>query len=1400
MTVENNQIPAIYARAIEKYKEITKEELDVAFLCRLQSVDDLAKEIDERNKSFSEYRHKRGVIFDAMQAALIPVQLFGNLAAGGASMAFPPSSLVFGAVTYLVTAAKGVSSSYDAIEDLMGTLKDFTIRLKAYSQEQISEDLSDKLSDILTTLVEIFALSTKAIKRGRLLKFTRNILLGTDDAIKAAVGKLDKLTKVEASLVGAETLTEAKRTGRVVDTLQTTVTSTNVTVQETGMAVNQMTVQVTEVHEMLGNLLIAAKDKDENHGESAKTQSDLVRKILQPSATDSAQDWYDRISKARVPGTGDWIRREDVFQGWLDRDLPVMFVSGNPGSGKSYLSSSIIAFLRDKYPQGVQHPSHVSIGYFFFKDDNPATRSFHQALRDLAYQLSRNDPAYEKYLVTLGDYGSASTLESAWRTLFVNYFLKKESITSSVYVLFDAVDEAFEEERLVFLQLAKDILDSPNRGRLQLAMIGRPHISDQLTEALETNVPTIYVTTLKNSTDIDRYIKTSIQKSVILRRVSPALRKEITEKLSAGAEGMFLWVNLMLQELVKKRNESSIRKSLEQAPKGLKEMLRHVLMSFSASLNNEELEFLNELLLWATCAVRPLTLGEVEAILELKSAEGDGMIYLEGALRKQFAAFFNLDREDGLTTTELQTMADRTYESDDEDVTNEDSEDQDAFEDVENIVDFDSNKESTTVTFSHASLGDFFRDPNEGKVSAAEDKLPVGVVYKDAKAHVFKTCLKILTDTEFSEKAKDSSVTVTYAARNWVQHLHVVQPSETSLEDRKTIASMLARMFGMEEYMAKWVPRRSWVSTSENLKAIQRWWDDPEIVESLAVKEAEFVLSVKEKPVETFRPIAEFCAKKWLAEDDWSPAAPAAMIISYLKCQRGIDEDFLSRFAPTAAEVVEAAEWAQIEKTSRWYQRIGVVLRQAGHVDEALDHFRKATAIDSNNWIAKAGMAIAYSGRKEWATAIALDEEVEALLEKQLIDEPDQKKRLTSHLHTILGRLATCYKELGQAEKHYVKIKKALALLPYCSTCTYTILRFQNETGRFDETMSLVKEFADAQVPDKEYNRLTEFLWQVPSVDEEVIEYLADAGQATEDLDLIVRFYRDAARAARKLSMTVVAAHLDLSLARIYSEYTREEDKATKRWERILNTYGSAKEEGEIGSAKVTASSKLAQLWLCHAVDAGVGSPEAEEYVGRLEQLVARYKTEDTSAFWVAARARAISLGLWYRLTGRHDESRALLAPSVKRAIQILSDDDPENDSAGLFDLQNALIAAGDVKNVIAIGYALAGYAGTIEQEDEEGEYGDHRYTCDGPCRKVFQTMEGISLCSICFDTGFCKDCSELLRTGAMPFQVCRATHAKDFVYIPPRPQKVETGRVLVEGQVLTYEEWLAQLKKEWKV
>jgi hypothetical protein len=162
----------------------------------------------------------------------------------------------------------------------------------------------------------------------------------------------------------------------------------------------------------------------------------------------------------------------------------------------------------------------VSVGYFFFKDDNPETRSLHQALRDLALQISKSDPVYQKYLGNIEEHEKISTLEGAWRLLFVEYFIKKTNVNGSVYILFDAVDEAYDDERQTFLSLAKDLYEAKEGSRLQIALVGRPHISDQLLEGLGVEVPTIYVTTEKNSGDINSYIHASIKRSAILRRVS----------------------------------------------------------------------------------------------------------------------------------------------------------------------------------------------------------------------------------------------------------------------------------------------------------------------------------------------------------------------------------------------------------------------------------------------------------------------------------------------------------------------------------------------------------------------------------------------------------------------------------------------------------------------------------------------------------------------------------------------------------------------------------------------------------------------------------------------------------------------------------------------------------------
>lgn len=301
------------------------------------SIRDLETSLEAQNNKFADFRKKRGVVFDTLNGACKPIELLGNIAAGGAAMAFPPTTLCFGAITYLINAAKGVSASYDAIVDLMGTLKDFLVRLTIYNREGLPSELRDKFAEILATLLEVFARSAKVVKPGfggRLLSMGKNVLLGSDEKLDDLVSRLDKMTSSESRLVGAETLTESKRTGRKVEEVSLTLTETSMAVVEGNRMISDVSVGVhqislkqddfrNEVREEISIVMAAMSESrtEANEGKDRK-HIDKAKTILQPSV--NPIDTYTRIDKTRVPGTGDWIRKEELFQAWIKIDNSVL--------------------------------------------------------------------------------------------------------------------------------------------------------------------------------------------------------------------------------------------------------------------------------------------------------------------------------------------------------------------------------------------------------------------------------------------------------------------------------------------------------------------------------------------------------------------------------------------------------------------------------------------------------------------------------------------------------------------------------------------------------------------------------------------------------------------------------------------------------------------------------------------------------------------------------------------------------------------------------------------------------------------------------------------------------------------------------------------------------------------
>lgn len=229
-----------------------------------------------------------------------------------------------------------------------------------------------------------------------------------------------------------------------------------------------------------------------------------------------------------------------------------------------------------------------------------------------------------------------------------------------------------------------------------------------------------------------------------------------------------------------------------------------------------------------------------------------------------------------------------------------------------------------------------------------------------------------------------------------------------------------------------------------------------------------------------------------------------------------------------------------------------------------------------------------------------------------------------------------------------------------------------------------------------------------------------------------------------------------------------------------MDTYSSSSDGTLMGIIRRLASSNLARAFLCNAVEAGVGTPEAEGSVSKLEELVQQSHTYLSGSF---AFMPAVYFGIYCRLQGQDGRARALFQPSLQRSIQAISGDNPTNGE--LSDLQYTLMRTGDSKNVVAIAHR------------SEQDNSDPWYICGGPCRRKTSKRDGFSICPICLERELCPKCVKLVE-GAMLKKRCHSQHVKYFISIPPQLKEIRSGMMLVDGEEMVFETWLNQLKKEW--
>jgi ankyrin repeat protein len=224
-------------------------------------------------------------------------------------------------------------------------------------------------------------------------------------------------------------------------------------------------------------------------------------------------------------------------------------------------------------------------------------------------------------------------------------------ILKVMYLAYMHIDECEEGARRILLDRFRSLqCDNSIRvgNRIKIIITSRPHVD------VELYLPDVVIIGLDSdnsnlNNDIADFVTAEASK---LARFPVTLKEEIRHALINGADGMFLWVSLVIDDLQKSTSTRSriIRQKLKSLPKTLPELYTDIL----GKIKSDDREYATAILRWVVWAVRPLTLQELTIAIAIRpedtsmsSLEGEMELDLSKVLRLLFGPMINI-RGDGV--------------------------------------------------------------------------------------------------------------------------------------------------------------------------------------------------------------------------------------------------------------------------------------------------------------------------------------------------------------------------------------------------------------------------------------------------------------------------------------------------------------------------------------------------------------------------------------------------------------------------------------------------------------------------------------------------------------------------------------------------------------------------------
>ena len=320
--------------------------------------------------------------------------------------------------------------------------------------------------------------------------------------------------------------------------------------------------------------------------------------------SDLPEDDFLALEDARIAGSCEWFTSKTEFEEWRvsrSSSPSILWLSGNPASGKSVLASHVIGHLEGH---------NLDCSYFFFKHGIAMKSSIGDCLRSIAYQMALGNVEVRRRLLQLEE--SGVTIEKnderpIWRKLFLGGVFQATVVQPQYWVI-DALDECSR-----FQSLFPMISNLPSFIPLRIFLTSRKTQEIQrLFGQLTPKATHLEVLALDTIDDIKLFVTARIDRLPVEEGESSA---KLVDRILAKSNGSFLWVRLVIQELEHVWSEEGIEDVLNEIPADMTMLYTRTLEQMSKVTRAAKL--VKAVLTWTVCASRILTLREMQCALKL---------------------------------------------------------------------------------------------------------------------------------------------------------------------------------------------------------------------------------------------------------------------------------------------------------------------------------------------------------------------------------------------------------------------------------------------------------------------------------------------------------------------------------------------------------------------------------------------------------------------------------------------------------------------------------------------------------------------------------------------------------------------------------------------------------------